>query len=402
MLFRSDPVSLRQVTNLAWYSGEEARKYLRRFPTAGLDAFIVVRAMTQEIARGERGLSVTKSIAGRNEGLLETANYVIDVIDCHQWKIIARVHSRLQFRVGGYPSFPIRIASRGVSVSEKSAMNEAEREKLHSDFTKLISSSLIATLRDTNLGIDLPPIGSREIISTPDDEDLYGNIKSVAVASAIGDRLAFIREEPVLAESNPPLEISEWKFDDQIEQMTRGELSKRFTIKNISINRDALMASQIADDAGNYTPAFSGLQTTSDVDAYVVIIKHPPSFAAYDGRVVGNEPGSRGIGLWRTKVLGYDAHINAYLSYAVAVIDARTLKIIRWSESTASPKYAQALPLQEVDSKLWTTNSATLTTDQREVIRQNLVTLINDSIPETLLHLRLGGMMVTDTPILSK
>ena len=220
--------------------------------------------------------------------------------------------------------------------------------------------------------------------------------------SAIGDRLAFIREEPVLAQSNPPLEISEWKFDDQIEQMTRGELSKRFTIKNISINRDALMASQIADDAGNYTPAFSGLQTTSDVDAYVVIIKHPPSFAAYDGRVVGNEPGSRGIGLWRTKVLGYDAHINAYLSYAVAVIDARTLKIIRWSESTASPKYAQALPLQEVDSKLWTTNSATLTTDQREVIRQNLVTLINDSIPETLLHLRLGGMMVTDTPILSK
>ncbi len=85
---------------------------------------------------------------------------------------------------------------------------------------------------------------------------------------------------------------------------------------------------------------------------------------------------------------------NVFASYAVAVIDAHTLKLIAARLAVPSPDYPSAKPLNAIDDSLWPEDPLRLSSRQRDAIEHEIQALLMDTTAETMMRLGLTGKMV--------
>jgi len=346
----------------AWLaSGMDAADYLKKQAPRGVDAFLIVRPADEPGPAG-MGLRIGQAVA-------LCANYEIDVIDAHRWSILGKAASRMQTHTGT----PATFACCAEEMTAKAAENPsaAALDALRQQARILIPRSLVETLRALDLGVALPPPGDHSI-APPENPANTDAIATVALVSAIGDTFSFSSLDG-LSRANAVVEtrIAGWTLDAETERVAAAALARKFKVVPAAFDRAALARIVLRE---HKRPKIEGLTPSGEVDAYVVIVK-----TFRDGTA------SSGAGLWNR---GFPAGATyAFVNYAVVLVDARTLEVLKAALPAMNPKSAAAYPLVPVDGALWPDGAkdASAATKARNVIRS----LIADSLPETLYQMGL-------------
>ena len=106
-----------------------------------------------------------------------------------------------------------------------------------------------------------------------------------------------------------------------------------------------------------------------------------------------------GVGLFNHEEVRSQPRRNAlFAHYAVVVIDAKSLKLIRAITGTMSPDYVSPRPTREIDRALWPGSVAQLNADQTQGIRQSLFGLLDESIGDALLRIGFTGSTIAYPP----
>jgi hypothetical protein len=233
------------------------------------------------------------------------------------------------------------------------------------------------------LGIALPEAGARTLVPIPPDKQPYPNIKTVAVVSNIGHSLDYERFATILGRSSKLVPVPDWRLDAFVEAGARAALASRFEIRNVSIDRTAFAQASLIDANDKLDPQFPGLSPTSTVDAYLVFVKlrEPLDEITMSGT---------GLGMSHNAVL---PKTSLFAHYAVALVDAHTLKVISATPAIASPNLPSSKPSFDVDDSLWPADPAAPTASQASDIQKYLHTLVAETCRESMLRLGLTGMM---------
>jgi hypothetical protein len=387
----ADRAALAHIPNGIWnYSKPAVRSFLAALPNDGVDAFIIVRPDHEYETPGLPGLAMDIQDAGifSKPPPRGWANYEIDVIDAHSFATLASAYSRIQLRDGTKPDFAGFVCGEGLRPGDGLSFSEKQLSLLHAAFSKLLDVSLLETLRAMDLGAALPAVGARSIAPLPSDRDPFAAIKTVAVASAIGDELHFDHlGATILSQSHETMPIADWHADGDIEAEMREMLAQRFAVKDAAVDHTALLKARLLDPDGRLKPEFPALQSGSDIDAYVIVFKHPIR--------LWNSADTYGVGVWNHAPLMLAKTNAVYAAYAIAVLDARTLKPILAAAGTVDPSYPTSTPVREIDAALWPEHISALTPAQKDGIRAGLSRLLRDSVAETLLRMGLTGKMVS-------
>lgn len=387
-----DRAKLAAIPNGPWdgaFSGFTA--FLKSLPTEGIDAFILLRPDLESYDPGLPGIALTNGNGLANTLPVIWANYEIDVIDAHTLKIIGKSFSRVTLRAGVAPSFAGVVVPPVLALDDDFALSDKQQMLLHGIVSKLVEASLVETIRSMNFGVSLPDAGARELVPIPPDKKPYQNVKSVAVVSVIGDQLEERHWGGFWARSTTALAVPDWKLDDTVEADMRTALDKRFAVKDVPVDRHALAQARLLDNDGKLAPSFPGLSATQDVDAYLLAVK-------LDWASTNYHAGRNGTGILHNSWTIGDDDTGVFASYAIALIDAHTLKIISARAATQSPDRASAQPYLKVDNQLWPAAPPTLSSDQTSQIHAALDNILRDSVQETLLSLGLTDMMIADGP----
>ncbi len=386
-----DRAAFAKLPNDSWEKIDpQVSAFLASLPSAGVDAFVIVRPELD----GEPGLAgLALEIGGAMGARPPTlwANYEIDIVDAQTHAILGRAHSCIQPRAG-MPVSPAEIlAAADLNLGDDLAPGDQQRTELKTGLSRLVSMSLLETVRALNLGAALPPVGTRNVVPVPDGQQPFPDVKTVAIVSAVGDVLQFEHVGATALSSNEEyLPIADWHLDGQIESQAKGILAKRFAVKEVAVDRAAFAGARLVNADRALRPSFPGLTPSTDVDAYIVFVKQPY-------RLPNSSADGTGVGVWNRKpVLGETTAVYAH--YAVAVVDAHSLKLLQAFVGATSPIYPNRVPYVVVDDALWPDSAAKLPPDAAQKIHQDLSDMLTDSVAETLLYMRLGGMMVADTP----
>jgi hypothetical protein len=186
------------------------------------------------------------------------------------------------------------------------------------------------------------------------------------------------------------LPIAQWGMDQLVSDAVRAALAPALTVKPESFDQQSVYGASLLNADGKLEPSFPGLKPAQDIDAYLVILKFPRPMGML------NVP-CPGLGLWNQTGINLE-ETDLYAHYAIALIDARTLKVIAAHAATMPPDRSPADPSEKAGDSLWPDNPPTLSPDQSAQIRAALKGLLIDSLSETLLHMGLTGKMVADTP----
>lgn len=387
-----DRAALGRISNGVWDNSAPAlRKFLGTLPAGNLDAFIVVRPDLELNMPGIAGLALEHGNGIGDPPPVIWANYEIDVIDARTLATIARVYSRVQPRAGTGPSMAAFTGGQELAVSDNQVPSGKQRAELQGGFSRLVSMSIPETLRAMNLGIALPSVGARSVVPMAPAAEPFASIKSVAVISVVGDQLEFERQSGAvmsLSHSENHLPIADWQLDQEIEGWARAAMAKRFTIKDVPVDRAALAQSRLVGPDHVLKPDFPGLSSSPDVDAFVIFVKHPIELSLMD---------CTGVGIWNRSAL-FGAYTAVYANYAVALVDAHTLKLLAAHVGTMSPKSATPVPYRSVDNAMWPAAPPALSPSTAQQIHEIANTLLADSVPETLFRMGLTGMTVADVP----
>jgi hypothetical protein len=230
----------------------------------------------------------------------------------------------------------------------------------------------------------LPDPGARTLVPIPPDIHLYPNIKSVAVVSGIGDSMDYERFATILGRSSKFVPVTDWKLDSLVEQEARSAIAPRFVVKDVPVDRNAFSHASLIDADNKLNPQFPGLNQTDAVDAYLAFVKlrEPLSEIMMSGNGIGM---SHNAMIPTTTLFAY---------YAVALVDARTLKLIAATADVASPNLPSSKPSLDVADSLWPDDPASLTAEQTADIQKVVRQLLVDTCHESMLRLGLTGMMV--------
>jgi len=352
-----------------WHAGEMA-KFLKTVPNKDIDAFIIVRPDTAS------GL------------LLETAGYgttlwvryEFDVIDAHTYKQIAQSTSRLLFRQGALPSFPGRMVPAEFKLDDTLTVGADNQEKLRTWTSQMLDYTLLETIRSLQFGVTLPPVGDHSIVPVP-TADATARIKSIAIASAIGDNFCFYDKGGMLVpDKSTLLPIADWQIDNEAEAAVRKAVEGRFVVKDVPVDR-ALLA-KVGAKLATPPPFLGALSPGQDVDAYVLLLKAPLT-----------KDGQDNLGLWHNSSLLAE-FTDAFATYLIVVVDAHTMKPILARFATMSAASARAYPDARVDNKLWPKTPGKLTPDAAAQLHQAISHLLDDSIPETLYRIGMTNQNV--------
>jgi len=351
-----------------------------------VDAYIIVRPFEGEstdftnIYYRQAG----RYIGGKPAGAFGV-HYVIEVIDAKSLKTISKAESRIRFRGENAAMAPV-LDVGGIDFPREPP-TPAVLAKARPVFEMLVSMSLLETLRALEFGVTLPPIGGRTTMTAKPDELEHTRIKTVAVASGIGDELQIANPGffPNVLRTDNHLPIAEMKLDELVETQARTILAKRFTVKDIAFDRTALAKARVADKDDKDIETVPGLTAAGDIDAYVVFLKTP-----------GNSPYPwHGPGIvedWRAGKTG----CVVFVYYQAVLVDAKTLKILSWYRGQPSLVWPRDVPWRDVDPTLWPgEKAATLTPEQHDKIAAVLKSELSDSVPETLLIMGLTDQTVS-------
>jgi len=384
-----DRAALAALPNGPWdNSTGKVRDLLARVPNDDLDAFIVVRPDLEYEAPGLSGLALENgsNMFGDLAPVI-WANYEIDIIDAHTYETIAKAYSRVSLRRGQPDSFAGLIGDASLKLDNAYVMNDSQRAILHGYVNRLVTASLIETLRSLQLGVTLPEPGARTLVPIPEGKQPYPNIKSVAIVSGVGDVVDFEYFATVFDRKTRTLTVPDWHLDAAVEDAARGGLDKRIAVKTANVDRAAFADAGLLDKDGKFAPSFPGLAPRDDIDAYILFVKLRDKIVGYIEGV--------GVGLFRNDVSNDTA---AFAKYAVVLVDAHTLKPIAARQAVTSPDYADAHAYVPVDASLWPNDPPNLSADQSPKVAATLKSLLADSAAESLLSLGLAGKMVDTAP----
>jgi hypothetical protein len=85
---------------------------------------------------------------------------------------------------------------------------------------------------------------------------------------------------------------------------------------------------------------------------------------------------------------------SIYAHYDIALVDARTLKLLSFAVVRAPPDYPSDDPWLNVDPSLWTDKPKNVTPEMANGLHQALSKFLADTIPETMLRAGLIGTRV--------
>lgn len=370
-------------------SRAELLRYLGTLPKDDIDAFLVIRPGLASGAPGAGGLSLLNNAV--NDGRPGAfANYEIYVVDARSLKIVATSYSRVQQRPGR-SDFAGLLLIKQLAYDEKTLELTADQRKaMRAVYYRLIPLSLLETLRPLEMGATLPAVGGRSLVARPPDTRPYGEIKSIAVISTIGDDLVLQHfGDSYITSSTEHLNIDDWRLDEAIEAQARDAIGTQFTIKNVAVDMSQLRQAGLVDDKLSYNPDLRGLTATEDVDAYLVFLKHRFQFR-------GSNTQGKGAGIVRFASL-FSGVTNVFAYYDVALVDAHSLKVIRASSAVIDPSFTNASPSTSVESALWPASAKQMTAQQKEKVRALISGFLSQSVKETLLRLNLTNMMIVDS-----
>ncbi|HEX4534077.1 MAG TPA: hypothetical protein VH000_07590, partial [Rhizomicrobium sp.] len=301
--------------------------YVRALPNPGVDAYVVVRPDLEENAPGLAGLSL---VTNGDDGLpVVWANYEIDIINARTFGTIARTYSRVRLRKGEPAAFAGIVTGPELKTGDDLALTAAQSDLLQKVVSKTVELSMIETLRALNLGVPLPDSGARTLVPIPPGKTPYPSIKSVAIISAVGDQLSFIHRGAMFARGAYALPIAQWGMDQLVSDAVRAALTPALTVKPESFDQQTVYGASLLNTDGKLEPSFPGLKPAQDVDAYLVILKFPRPMGML------NVP-CPGLGLWNQTGINLE-ETDLYAHYAIALIDARTLKVIAAHAATMPP-----------------------------------------------------------------
>jgi hypothetical protein len=378
---RIDRSALAKVPNgqldnyLSGFSG-----FLQTLPQDGIDAYLVVRPDLEYRMPGIEGLGLE---IGRDGSVL-WANYEIDLVDARSRKIIAKAYSRLHAQNGDGISYAAVtmaavLADSDLNVSDNNAV------MLRRSLSSLIRASLVETIRDIDLGIDLPLPGARELVPIPDDENPYRNYKTVAIASGVGDilDLEHVGDAPP-TQGGHTIPISDWLLDNRMEENARAVLAGKYVVRTAPVDHLAFGNARIWDEQGRYSPSFPGIGPLPDTDLYVVMVKLsqkvPPTL----------EHGT-GVGVFHLNLGGITT--SAFANYAVAVLDAHTMKVLIARPAILAPNKASDSPIQQLSNSDWPAAPTEMMPSQATDIRAAFSALLDNSENETISRLGITGLM---------
>jgi hypothetical protein len=385
-----DRAALAAIPNGKW-DGLDSKfpAFLRSLPSDSVDAYIVVRPDLGTQAPGVEGLGLENGGAFGDMTPVVWANYEIDIVDARTAKVIASAYSQLRLRDKTPASFAgIVVASRNLRVGDDFKLNDVQLKSLRLNVSYLVHLSLRETLRALNMGVDLPPPGSRVISPFPPGQDPYRNYKSVAVVSGVADVLDLEHlGGTILSRDTYAVPKPEWQLDSMLEKRAEDALRGRFEIKSANVDRAAFAKARLLDGDGKYNPAFPGLSPDPATDLYVVFVK------VRNGLPPTNATGM-GVGVFNKSVVLTMTEAFAY--YAVAVLDAHTMKVLLTRVAEPSPAHPEDTPVEKLDRSFWPDSPPALTDTQNEKIRDTITGLLTDSEDEVLLRTGLTGRIISD------
>ncbi len=189
-----DRTALAAIPNGPWdASGGPTRRFLQALPNDGVDAFVIVRPDLDLGAPGLIGISLTRNVVVGNATPVLWANYEIVLIDAHSYATIAVAHSRLLLHRRDEPSFAGLYTDDSLKLDASFALDARQKNILHAMVLRLVTASMIETLRVLHLDIPLPEPGARELVALPPNLKPYPNVASVAIVSGVGDEIDFER-----------------------------------------------------------------------------------------------------------------------------------------------------------------------------------------------------------------
>jgi hypothetical protein len=309
-------------------------------------------------------------------------------VDAHNYETIAKAYSRVSLHRGQPDSFAGLIAGASLK-TDKVVLDEQQERLLHALTDRLVTASLIETLRSLQLGVALPDAGARVLVPIPPNKLPYPGIKSVGVVSSIGDSFDFERFATIFGMSSRLVPIPEWQLDAVFEREARSAIGPQFTVKDVAVDRPAFAHASIIDSDGKLNPQFPGLGPTADLDAYLLFVKLRQS--------VGDPPMVKGtgLGMYQNALL---AKTDIFAHYAVALVDAHTLKILAATSAVTSPDFPASKPSLDVEDSLWPDDPASPTPVQAAQIQKAVRSILADTCRESMLRLGLTGMMVDGAP----
>jgi hypothetical protein len=368
----------------------QLRAELQKLPPSRVDGYIVLRPNQDfDDKSAPQGLSLTDPDPDRLPAV--NANFEIDIVDAKSLNVLGRASSRVRLREGAEAVFASFVGSRRLKLDDGLKLNENQRTELRSTMRGLLRYSILETVRTLKPDSAIPPVGARVFAQRTAEETTYPDIHKVAVVSAIGDRLE-LKADSFIGYDTAEIPIADWGADRQLEDDVRASLPKRIGVVDISFDRNEVAKSQLLDSDGKFAPKFLGLQPSSAVDAYIVMLKLARQINISSPRMKGS-----GIGLWKppAKVIGTTPPA-VYANYAMALIDAKTLMPIRVQAATVGPQYPFGFPYAPGTDDLWPKKLTEPTSDQIQKIQQTLSRLLNDSAKESLLALGLSDQKISD------
>jgi hypothetical protein len=383
-----DRGALFALPNGGWTASSESSEALRKFMTSvstdGVDAFVVIRP---DLVRSVSNNGIVGLGLQRGDLPIEWLNFEIDIIDAHTLQQIGACYARAQIREGTGPQLPGFIMPANRDVGDSLTPTPAQLSLLKTDFELGLQNTLTETLRALRLGIDLPVPGSRSLVPIPEAMNPYKAIKTVGVVSTVGDNLELPWSGMLLLHGMNAMQIRDWKLDGEIEADVTSALGKQFTVRPIAFDRARLASASVALDKNKQMLPIEGLAPSSDVDAFVVVLN--------DTATIGPPALSQdiaGFGVWNRE--GQIDKTAVFAIYAIAVVDAHTLKILAVSPGISSPRHASSKLLRKVDETVFQRDGTTISADGVKTVHAAISDIMSDSIPETLLRLGLTGVMV--------
>jgi hypothetical protein len=366
-------------------SGDDTVKALSAFlasvPAAGVDAFLVIRPDAEIRHLRVRGLELHTGSNAPTEWL----GFEIDIVDAHSLRPIAKCYSRAELREGTGAQPPGFMMPADRNVGDTLQPTDVQLSVLRKDFEFDLENTLIETLRPLQMGLVLPDPAARQLVPMPAAMKPYQNVKSVAVVSALGDRLDLAWRGTMFRHDVNVMPIPAWNLDSEIEAQIKAALDKRFTVKSVAVDRAKLSQATFGVDSSRLPTPVDGLTATSDVDAYIVVLKQPGTVGPLSDAISG-------LGVW--KQVPFDSEITGvFANYAVALVDAHTLRPVRWHVGLASPHWPSATLYRTVSNALCPADATTLTSDQQAGVHTTITDIMSDSLGETLLRMGLTGMM---------
>jgi hypothetical protein len=385
-----DAAALGKIGSTEWYTGKNARIFLNPIPHEGVDAFVAIRPVDPEFTLGH--------LIANDDRAVIMVDYIIEVIDARKWQIVARTPSQLLVQTSRKPLIAVRPVSQRLEPSKDLSLSGQQMAILRENISTLMATSLVSTLQSANMGLALPSLANRNVVPTPPENYSFGTINTVAVISAIGSSFEF-DQIAFLANKHGEIDVADWHLDEEIETFVRKAVASRFTVKDVPVDRTALRGASIVDSKNVFRPNFPGLAPSSEIDAYLVLVRYPANLLVEDNSLARRYLSGLGLEHANPVDAGYDALVKGtyvYAHYAVALIDAHTLKPLAVTTVTASPGNRRPRPQREVDPSLFPKDDWKLTAYQAGELRKATLSLLPDGIEETLLKMGLTGMTIEE------